>query len=86
MADASEKWAKRSSPTTLGRVLVVLVFVVSTVAAISAGCGADSETGPITGGTGAGAGGSTASSPAACVEGTRQECHVTLAQHGSVIN
>ena len=89
MAGASEKWAKGNGPAMLGRAFAVLTFVVSTIAAAAAGCGADSEKPTGSGGssstTGAGPGGSTSSIPNACLDGAVQACHVTLAQHGSVL-
>jgi hypothetical protein len=89
MAGASEKWAKGNGPAMLGRAFAVLIFVTSTIAALAAGCGADSEKPPGTGGSGAttatGPGGSTSSIPGSCSEGATQECHVTLSQHGSVL-
>lgn len=89
MAGASEKWSRGNGPAMLVRTFAVLVFVVSSVAAVAAGCGADSE--KPTGGGGSGTasgpstGGSTSSIPGSCFEGTSQNCHVTLSQHGSVI-
>ena len=89
MAGASEKWAKGNGPAMLGRAFAVLIFVMSTIAAAAAGCGADSEKPTGSGGgsstTGAGPGGSTSSIPGACLDGATQACHVTLAQHGSVL-
>lgn len=91
MAGASKKWATGNGPAMLGRAFAVLVFVVSTIAAAAAGCGVDSGKPPGTGGSGSssasglGTGGSTSSLPGDCTEGATQECHVTLAQHGSVI-
>ncbi len=88
MAGASEKWAKGKGPAMLGRAFAVLIFVTSTISAAAAGCGADSGTPTGTGGSGStvsGTGGSTSSIPGSCLEGATQDCHVTLAQHGSVI-
>jgi hypothetical protein len=87
MAGASEKWATGNGPAMLGRAFAVLIFVMSTIAAVAAGCGADSGKPPGTGGSGTttGTGGSTSSIPGSCTEGAKQECHVTLGQHGSVI-
>ena len=87
MAGASEKWATGNGPAMLGRAFAVLTFVMSTIAALAAGCGADSQQPAGTGGNGMGqgTGGSTSSIPGACAEGATQECHVTLSKHGSVI-
>jgi hypothetical protein len=90
MAGASEKWAKGNGPAMLGRAFAVLIFVLSTIATAAAGCGADSEKPTGTGGSGSttgpgGTGGSTSSISGGCTEGATQDCHVTLAQHGSVI-
>jgi hypothetical protein len=89
MAGASKKWATGNGPAMLGRAFAVLIFVMSTIAAAAAGCGADSNKPTGSGGsgstTGSGPGGSTSSIPNGCLDGAIQDCHVTLAQHGSVI-